>query len=226
MTQIKTAWAVSQAVSWNSKVYSTGKKGEYNLKFYKTLYLYKGLFQNVEYTKVRKNRDEIFLYNFKGDKIKQICEKIDFNSYKNYLSDSGIDCFDERTKRYYNKGVLPKYKGCHVDSLGDLYDKDGNPVSWEKGVYVLPLIPALLISGLVATIVICIMVAKNKMVKKAVDAKDYLDEDSIKYTAKNDTFVSTHTSSYRISSSSGGGHGGGSHHSSGGFSHGGGGRHC
>ena len=86
-----------------SRFYSFSKKREFDLKFYTTLYLYKSLFQNIEYTKVIKNRDEIFLYNFKGDKIKQICEKIDFDSYKNYLSDSGIDCFDERTKRYYNK---------------------------------------------------------------------------------------------------------------------------
>lgn len=161
---------------------------------------------------------------YDSDRVDDILDDMYDNMHYDHYYDGFID-FINSAKRYYNKGVLPKYKGCHVDSLGDLYDKDGNPVSWEKGVYVLPLIPALLISGLVATIVVCILVAKNKMVKKAVDAKDYLDEDSIKYTAKNDTFISTHTSSYRISSSSGGG-GGGSHHSSGGFSHGGGGRHC
>ena len=80
------------------------KKREFDLKYYVTLYLYNSLFQNIEYTKVTKNKDEIFLYNFKQkDKIKQICEKIDFDSYRNFLSDSGIDCFNERTKKYYYK---------------------------------------------------------------------------------------------------------------------------
>ena len=60
-----------------------------------SLYLYKSLFQNVEYTKIKKNKEDIYLYNFKKfEKIKQICEKIDFNSYQNYLSESGIDCFN------------------------------------------------------------------------------------------------------------------------------------
>ena len=88
-----------------SIIYSIVKKVDYDTKFYVTLYLYKSLFQNVEYTKVQRNKDQIFLYSFKkSDKIKQICEKIDFSSYKNYLFDSArIDCFNERTKKYYNK---------------------------------------------------------------------------------------------------------------------------
>ena len=88
-----------------SKVYSTGQKNENDLKLYLTLYLYKSLFQNVEYTKVVKNnREEIVIYNFnKSERIKQICEKIDFNSYRNYLSSSGIDCWNERTKKFYDQ---------------------------------------------------------------------------------------------------------------------------
>ncbi len=136
---------------------------------------------------------------------------------------SGFIDFINSSKKYYKKGILPKYKGCTVDQMGDLFDKNGNPVSWDKGVYVMPIIPALIISLVVSIIFIIILISRNKMVKKAVDAKDYLDENSVKYTSKQDHFVSTHTSSYRISSSGGGG---GSHHSSGGFSHGGGGRHC
>ena len=86
-----------------SKAYSTGKKIEHDFKIYMTLYLYKNLFQNVKYKKVKKNREETFLYNFKkGKKIKQICEKINFNSYRNYLSNSGINCWNKRTKKYYN----------------------------------------------------------------------------------------------------------------------------
>ena len=87
-----------------SKFYSSGKNVGYYFKYYVTLYLYKRLFQNVKYTKIKNNRDKIFLYYFKHkDKIKQICEKIDFDSYRNYLSDTGIDCWNEKTKKYFNK---------------------------------------------------------------------------------------------------------------------------
>ena len=88
-----------------TKFYSAGKKVEYDLKYYVTLYLYKSLFQNVANTISQNDKDEVSLYSFnQSDKIKQICGKIDFKSYKNYLSNyEAIDCFNERTKKYFNK---------------------------------------------------------------------------------------------------------------------------
>lgn len=159
---------------------------------------------------------------FPSDRVDKILDYMYDNMHTDNYYYAFLNFIESATKNY-NKGVPSKYKGCYVDQMGDLFDKDGNPVSWEKGVYRIPFLLASIISAIVALIVISIMVAKNKMVKKAVTANDYIDKDSIKYTSRQDTFVSTHTSSYRISSSSGGG---GSHHSSGGFSHGGGGRHC
>jgi len=86
-----------------SKFYSTAKEGEYDLKFYTSLYLYKTLFQNIKYKKIEKNREEIFLYHFrKGDKVSNICKKINFNSYREYLKNTGIDCWDKRNKLYYS----------------------------------------------------------------------------------------------------------------------------
>ena len=86
-----------------SKAYITSSQGKHDLKYYVTLYLYKSLFQNVEYTKVHNNRDEIFLYNFKkGDNVKKICEKINFESYRDYLNYTGIDCWNSKNKLYYN----------------------------------------------------------------------------------------------------------------------------
>ena len=38
----------------------------------------------------------------KNEKIKRICEKIDFNSYRDYLLNSGIDCWNKRNKKYHN----------------------------------------------------------------------------------------------------------------------------
>ena len=88
----------------HTKFYTSTQDGEYDLKFYVTLYLYKNLFQNIEYSKINKNREEIFLYHFNEDeKVKQICSKIDFPSFRTYLKRSGIDCFDKRNKLYYNE---------------------------------------------------------------------------------------------------------------------------
>jgi hypothetical protein len=66
-----------------------------------------------------------------------------------------------------------------------------------------------------------IMIKKNKMVRKATTAGQYLNQGSINYTQKVDQFTHSHTTHYTVSSSSGGG---GSHGGSSGFGHGGGGR--
>lgn len=108
-------------------------------------------------------------------------------------------------------------------------DKSGNMHRLKPKYY--PPIPIAFLMGLAAAgTTIGIMVSKNKMVKKAYKAEEYLDKDSINITKREDTYLRSHTTSYTISSSSGGGgghHGGGHsfHHSSSGFSHGGGGRH-
>ena len=84
--------------------YSTARDGEYDLKYFVSLYLYKSLFQNIQYTKIQKNREEIFLYNFKDEeKVQQICGKINFDSYRTYLANSGIDCWDTRNRIYYDE---------------------------------------------------------------------------------------------------------------------------
>ena len=85
-----------------SDFFSTAKEGEYDLKFYTTLYLYKSLFQNVRYSKVIKDREEIFLYHFKGEKVENICKKINFNTYRDYLQNTGIDCWDKRNLLFYD----------------------------------------------------------------------------------------------------------------------------
>ena len=63
-----------------SELYTTANEGEYDLKFYVTLYLYKSLFQNVEYTKIQKNREEIFYINLKkATKLKVFMKKLILN---------------------------------------------------------------------------------------------------------------------------------------------------
>ena len=161
---------------------------------------------------------------FPQDRVDYILDYMyDNMHYDNYYE--GFKDFIRASNSKYNDGIPSKYEDCYVDEKGDLYDKNGNQVSWEKGIYVVPYGSATFIGLVVSIIVVSILVSKNKMVKKAVNAKDYLDEKSLNFTKKTDTFIKTHTSSYTVSSSSGSS-GGGSHHSSSGFSHGGGGRHC
>ena len=43
------------------------------------------------------------MYHFKDEeKVKQICEKIDFDSYRSYLENVNIDCWETRNRIYYN----------------------------------------------------------------------------------------------------------------------------
>ena len=71
------------------------------------------------------------------------------------------------------------------------------------------------------------MIKKNKMVKVATRASEYLDSSSVHYTEKSDRFIHSHTSSDTVSESSGGsgggGFSGGSRSGSSGDGHGGGG---
>ena len=94
--------------------------------------------------------------------------------------------------------------------------------------YSIPWIPCAAVSGIITLIVMIILIKKNKMVRKATQAMEYLNKGSTKITNRKDIFLHSHTSSYTESSSSGGGGGGGhsSHSGSSGGGHSsGGGRH-
>ena len=130
----------------------------------------------------------------------------------------GFSAFISDLTSFYNQGK----------ALGSGYTLDENGFVIET--FTIPWIPALVIATIVSCISIVVMVKKNKMIKKAYEANDYLIEDSISYRKKSQHLVSSHTTHYTISSSSGGGggHGGGGHShsgSSGGGHGGGGGRH-
>lgn len=124
------------------------------------------------------------------------------------------------TDNYVKQGMPSTAGNYYLDSNGNMHR--------AKLKYHAPWGIAFIAGIVVALTIILIMVAKNKMVKKARKASEYLDQGSINITKREDTFLRSHTTSYTVSSSSGGGHGGGGHsfHSgSSGFSHGGGGRH-
>lgn len=128
---------------------------------------------------------------------------------ENYLA--GFGSFISYSSELYNDGIPSNYNNYYVNDMGYLTKR-----------YTIPWFLAFIISGVVTSIIMIILISKNKMVKKASIAKEYLDSSSVNYTNRSDNFISTHTTSYTVSSSSGGG-GGGSHSGSSGGGHGGGG---
>lgn len=129
---------------------------------------------------------------------------------KNYLG--GIQKFISKCSYYYSKGYASQYKHAYVDAD-----------SFIRYNYYVPVVPCIVGSLVLTLIVMAIMVSKNKMVRKAMSASEYLDKNSVNYTAHTDQFTHSHTTHYTVSSSSGGGsHGGssGGGHSSGGGRHG------
>ena len=134
-----------------------------------------------------------------------------YNGFSQYISDM---------KNYYNMGIPSDMNGYTVDDDGYL---QAPPRKYHPPIFI-----ALIISTVASGITILILILKNKMVKKATTAEEYVDSGSININNKQDIFVSTHTTHYTTSSSSSSG-GGGGHHSSSGSSGGGhssgGGRH-
>ena len=132
----------------------------------------------------------------------------------------GFTKFIDQTDYYVKQGKPNTANNYYIDDDGNMHR--------AKGKFHPPIVSATLAGFVVALIVILIMVSKNKMVKKATKAEEYLNKESANITRREDKFIRSHTSSYTVSSSSGGhSHGGGHsfHSGSSGFSHGGGGRH-
>ena len=133
---------------------------------------------------------------------------------KKYLD--GISSFISKCSYYYDKGYASDYSHAYIDSDGYI----------QYNFYV-PVIPCLCVSIFITLIVMLILVNKNRMIRKATTASEYLNKDSINYTQHLDQFINSHTTHYTVSSSSGGGGSfGGSHSGSSGGGHSsGGGRH-
>lgn len=153
------------------------------------------------------------------DRFNNILDDIYANiSNKRYLN--GFTQFISECSNYYDKGIPSSMRGAYLDDHGF--------IAYKKLPYSVPVLLSIVIASIVTLITMIILVRKNKTVKKALEANDYLDKSSIVYTRKNRTLVNSIVTHYTIQSSSSGGHGGGggfSHGGSSGFGHSGGGRH-
>lgn len=126
----------------------------------------------------------------------------------------------ERLEYFQKKGIPSENKNSYIDENGDYV---------YKTVKTFPFVMFIFISAIIATIVLVIFISKNKLVRKAHDAKEYIEKDNARVLKVQDRFITSHTARVRINtdSSSGSSFGSGSsstHRSSSGRSHGGGGR--
>lgn len=162
------------------------------------------------------NGEAILMYN--DYRIEKILDDMYYYLQNNYYFDTFSNGID-KLESYAQKGIPDENKNSYIDSNGDYI---------YVAVKTFPFLAFLGISVVVATIVLIIFIYKNKLVKKAYDAKEYIEEESAKITSVSDRRISSNTSKIRISSdtsSSGSSRGSSStHRSSSGRSHGGGGR--
>ena len=125
------------------------------------------------------------------------------------------DCNDYLLDNIYNDFHSGNYKGGitnYIHMFNSRYEQGYDPNERhidENGSLVkvgkLNPIPSF-ITGAVATILGMLgLVNKNKMVKKASNANDYLVESSIEFLNKKDQFINSTTTQTRVSSSSSGG---------------------
>lgn len=125
-----------------------------------------------------------------------------------------FEAFISSSASYADAGAAPSNKDYYIDSNGDL-----------MRVKKFPIALALILPTVIATVVVIVICAKNKMIKKASNATEYVDKNSIKFTRREDRFITTHTTRVKIINHDSGSGGSGSsiHVGSSGISHGGGG---
>lgn len=125
------------------------------------------------------------------------------------------------TTKFINKIGNDMDSGVPSSNKNMVIDKEGNPHMIKRVNYLFITI----LSFVIATIVIVILIAKNKLVRKATTAEEYLVKDSIKINDDGTSLISSNTVKHKIEHDSGGSSssGGSSFHSgSSGSSHGGG----
>ena len=143
----------------------------------------------------------------------------------NVYTDYKIDLIlDDVSAEYRTDSGYFEMLNTFVESTSDYYSLD--EYSEVKNELKIAAIRNIIILSLVIpTVIIVILVFKNRMVKKATAAAIYLNKDSVVINKRSDRFITTHTTSVRINdSSSSSGGGSSTHTSSSGRSHGGGGR--
>ena len=186
-------------------------------KHYDGIILFRNTYRANPYYIMTLTGEAQFYYHTRIDDIlDEIYPNIKSGNYKQAFSD-----FIYQLNGYYDRGIPDEMKEYDLDETGHLIK-----VEKEEDKEYKPPIVVMIISAILGTSIFTgVNVKKNKMVTHEYDADNYLDHNTINYSKVIDKFVSTFTTSHRISSSSSGGGGFSSHTGSSGFGHSSGGRH-
>lgn len=121
------------------------------------------------------------------------------------------EIYHEFANKQYLKGINEV-----LDKLNNYYDINPNGSGYvdDKGIYhesfKVPYLLAIIISVVTTLIIMIIILSKHKMIKQTIEASIYIDENSIKYTKKEDNKIQDYTRSYSNSTSSSSSSNGGS----------------
>lgn len=184
---------------------------------YSGVIIFRNSYESYPYYAIYSFGDAQFYYSTSG-RINTTLDNI-YYDMRNANYEHAFKTIIEDLTEYYEDG--------YDDGMDD-YELDENGFLVYSPKFHPPILIAAVISLIATLIIIGIQVSKNKMVKQATLAHDYIDRNSILYTRKSDVFYNSRTTSYTTSSSSGGGYsgggGGGSRGGSSGGGHSGGGR--
>lgn len=129
------------------------------------------------------------------------------DSVYTYMSD---EAYYEGTSNYIN--IIRDYASSGFPKNNNSSNIDGLP----------PIVTAMIISLVITIIVMVILINKNKLVRKATTAEEYLNKESVNIKRISDILISSNTTKHKIEHNTSSG-GSSTHHSSSGGSHGGGG---
>ena len=94
-------------LSESTKYYTTIKEFNFDLRYFSPLYLYTKLFQKSSYHTNYSNEEHINIFTFNEKwHIHDICNKFNFQIYKNYLIENKINCWNNKNLMYYNEGKV------------------------------------------------------------------------------------------------------------------------
>lgn len=158
----------------------------------------------------------LFLIDMDNRKIYMSTTGQAIKMYNDYRINTALDeVYTYMSDEEYYEGT-----SSYIDKISN-YAKDGLPTSNKEEKSLTSSIFMSLLIGLIGTaIIMTILIFKNRMVKKATTAREYLNKDSIKIQNMGEILISSNTTKHEIDHSSSGSS---THTGSSGSSHGGGG---
>ena len=158
----------------------------------------------------------LFLIDMYNRKIYMSTTGEAIKMYNDYIINTALDeVYTYMSDEEYYEGT-----SSYIDKISD-YAKKGVPTSNNEEKSLTSSIFMSLLIGLIGTaIIMAILIFKNRMVKKATTAREYLNKNSIKIQNMGEILISSNTTKHEIDHSSSGSS---THTGSSGSSHGGGG---